>query len=204
MALDPDFFGPLVDLPHVAFSLAMIPPSFLHHPGPPVRLPVPRPPRAIPSSDRAERHWQALDGSAFPMSMSRAWPMHWRGPATPSSRPHPWTDAQLRWAYVVLRTPRDLNSRYGKLFDVADRGLDHTTSNAPVSKTKAATGMHTDSSDAATTLISWRCCAAAGASGGVLLADAQGISPAAAGHPELGCGPHRMAPGCGHSEPHEL
>ena len=49
---------------------------------------------------------------------------------------------------VILRQLGSLNDRYGQLFDVIDRGLDHTTSNAPISKTKAATGMHTDSSDA--------------------------------------------------------
>ena len=63
--------------------------------------------------------------------------------------PSSWTDAQLRWAYVViLRQLGQLNGRYGQLFDVVDQGVDHTTTNAPISKTKAATGMHTDSSDA--------------------------------------------------------
>jgi hypothetical protein len=65
------------------------------------------------------------------------------------SAPVDWTDDQLRWAYAsVLLQMGELNDRYGRLFDVVDRGLDHTSSNAPVSKTKAATGMHTDSSDA--------------------------------------------------------
>jgi hypothetical protein len=38
-----------------------------------------------------------------------------------------------------------LNDRYGALFDVKDRGLDYTKEAVPVSKTKASTGFHTDS-----------------------------------------------------------
>ena len=130
----------------------MIPilPSSTHPADRPVRLPVPHALRkALPSSDRAEAALaQALGGVGIPaLDVSRV-----AGALAGSTghailaAPSCWTDAQLRWAYVViLHHLGDLNGRYGKLFDVADRGLDHTTSNAPVSKTKAAAGMHTDS-----------------------------------------------------------
>ena len=118
-----------------------------------VRLPVPHAlRRALPLSHEAESALSALlaggpvphfDVTRISEVLSEAsGHVVLRAPAC-------WTDAQLRWVYVViLRQLGSLNDRYGQLFDVIDRGLDHTTSNAPISKTKAATGMHTDSSDA--------------------------------------------------------
>ena len=57
------------------------------------------------------------------------------------------TDNDLRTVYsVVSRSIGNLNQRYGEFFDVKDRGLDHTQSAIPVSKTRACSGFHTDSS----------------------------------------------------------
>jgi hypothetical protein len=56
------------------------------------------------------------------------------------------SDAQLRAGYALIsRSLGALNDRYGYLFDVKDYGLDHTKQAVPVSKTRAATGFHTDS-----------------------------------------------------------
>jgi hypothetical protein len=56
------------------------------------------------------------------------------------------SDAQLRAGYaLVSRSLGALNNRYGYLFDVKDYGLDYTKQAVPVSKTKASTGFHTDS-----------------------------------------------------------
>lgn len=118
-----------------------------------IRVPVPHALRvALPDADKADAALQSvLDGGEVVRfdvaSLAEQLASH-SGHAVLGAPPH-WTDAQLRWAYaVLLRQLGTLNDRYGKLFDVVDRGLDHTSSNAPVSKTKAATGMHTDSSDA--------------------------------------------------------
>ncbi len=119
-----------------------------------LRLPVPRALRlALPSSDHAEAALAALlDGGEVPsidVGRIAAQVASVHGHAVLGAPPS-WTDAQLRWAYVVLlRQLGRLNGRYGQLFDVVDQGLNHKKSNAPISKTKAATGMHTDSSDAA-------------------------------------------------------
>ncbi|MDA8967700.1 TauD/TfdA family dioxygenase [bacterium] len=48
----------------------------------------------------------------------------------------------------ISRSLGQLNTRYGEFFDVMDRGLDHTKQTVPVSKTRASTGFHTDSSAA--------------------------------------------------------
>ena len=56
------------------------------------------------------------------------------------------SDEQLRAGYfLVSRSLGTLNDRYGYLFDVKDRGLDYTKEAVPVSKTRASTGFHTDS-----------------------------------------------------------
>lgn len=56
------------------------------------------------------------------------------------------SDEQLRAGYfLVSRSLGTLNNRYGYLFDVKDRGLDYTKEAVPVSKTRASTGFHTDS-----------------------------------------------------------
>ena len=103
--------------------------------------------------------------------------------------PSSWTDAQLRWAYVViLRQLGQLNGRYGQLFDVVDQGVDHTTTNAPISKTKAATGMHTDSSDARYNpdLVALLCLQQGSLGGQSLLANAVDLlARLRAVHPEL-------------------
>jgi hypothetical protein len=55
-------------------------------------------------------------------------------------------DEQLRAGYYLLsRSLGRLDRRYGYLFDVKDRGLDYTKEAVPVSKTRASTGYHTDS-----------------------------------------------------------
>jgi alpha-ketoglutarate-dependent taurine dioxygenase len=56
------------------------------------------------------------------------------------------SDEQLRAGYLLLsRSFGALNDRYGYLFDVKDQGLDYTKQAVPVSKTRASTGFHTDS-----------------------------------------------------------
>jgi alpha-ketoglutarate-dependent taurine dioxygenase len=55
-------------------------------------------------------------------------------------------DETLRLLYALLcRSIGGLNNRYGYFFDVIDQGLDYTKAAVPVSKTKASTGFHTDS-----------------------------------------------------------
>ena len=117
------------------------------------RLPIPHGLRtALPAKDQAEAALSALlaGGEVPRLKVSRFNAQLASAPAhVVLGAPASWTDAQLRWAYVVLlRQFGTMNDRYGKLFEVVDQGVDHTTTNAPVSKTKAATGMHTDSSDA--------------------------------------------------------
>jgi hypothetical protein len=57
-----------------------------------------------------------------------------------------YSDAELRVLYaMVSRLLGYLNNRYSYFFDVQDRGLDYTKEAIPVSKTKAETGYHTDS-----------------------------------------------------------
>lgn len=56
------------------------------------------------------------------------------------------SDDELRGLYAFIsRTIGRLNQRYGYFFDVVDQGLDYTKKAIPVSKTKASTGYHTDS-----------------------------------------------------------
>jgi alpha-ketoglutarate-dependent taurine dioxygenase len=56
------------------------------------------------------------------------------------------SDQELRLIYALCcRSFGRLNDRYGYFFDVIDQGLDYTKEAVPVSKTKAATGYHTDS-----------------------------------------------------------
>ncbi len=60
--------------------------------------------------------------------------------------PNTLSDLQLRAIYLlVARGLGKLNDRYGVMFDVKDRGFDHTKHAIPVSKTRASTGFHTDS-----------------------------------------------------------
>ena len=57
-----------------------------------------------------------------------------------------YSDDQLRLLYAIIsRSLGYLNNRYSYFFDVQDRGLDYTKEAIPVSKTKAETGYHTDS-----------------------------------------------------------
>lgn len=57
------------------------------------------------------------------------------------------SDEELRLLYRFLaQSIGDLNQRYGAFFDVKDYGLDHTRSAIPISKTRACSGFHTDSS----------------------------------------------------------
>lgn len=57
------------------------------------------------------------------------------------------TDQELRLVYAIIaQSIGPLNHRYGEFFDVKDHGLDHTKSPVPISKTRACSGFHTDSS----------------------------------------------------------
>jgi len=57
-----------------------------------------------------------------------------------------YNDSELRYLYAITsRALGWLNNRYTYFFDVLDRGLDYTKEAIPVSKTKAETGFHTDS-----------------------------------------------------------
>jgi len=57
-----------------------------------------------------------------------------------------YSDGELRMLYAMIsRSLGYLNNRYTYFFDVQDRGLDYTKEAIPVSKTKAETGYHTDS-----------------------------------------------------------
>ncbi len=59
------------------------------------------------------------------------------------------SDAELRLFYLILGLEMgELSERYGRLYDVKDRGLDHTKQSIPVSQTKASTSFHTDSTAA--------------------------------------------------------
>ena len=55
-------------------------------------------------------------------------------------------DVQLKSLYYfITKGFGELNNRYGELFEVKDRKLEYTKEAIPVSKTKASTGFHTDS-----------------------------------------------------------
>jgi len=158
-----------------------------------VRLPIPHALRAaLPHADQAEAALaDVLDGGEvvrFDVRRLADQLASHDGHAVLGAPAH-WTDGQLRWAYaVLLRQLGSLNNRYGKLFDVVDRGLDHTSSNAPVSKTKAATGMHTDSSDARYNpdLVSLLCLQPGSVGGQSLLANAHDLlHRLRKAHPEL-------------------
>ena len=57
-----------------------------------------------------------------------------------------YSDNELRQLYAMTsRALGWINNRYTYFFDVMDRGLDYTKEAIPVSKTKAETGYHTDS-----------------------------------------------------------
>jgi alpha-ketoglutarate-dependent taurine dioxygenase len=57
-----------------------------------------------------------------------------------------YQDDDLRQLYALFgRSIGQINDRYGYFFDVIDQGLDYTKAAIPVSKTKASTGYHTDS-----------------------------------------------------------
>ena len=121
--------------------------------GRPVRIPVPHSLRkAIPSSDLAEAALaNAIQGVGIPCldltRLSRVL-MGCEGHAVLAA-PRCWTDAQLRWAYVVLlHHLGEINGHYGKLFDLQERGVDETPLGSLVSGAKARTAMRTDSSDA--------------------------------------------------------
>ena len=121
--------------------------------GRPVRIPVPHSLRkAIPSSDLAEAALaNAIQGVGIPrLDLTRLAGvlMGCEGHAVLAA-PRSWTDAQLRWAFIVLlHHLGEINGRYGKLFDVQERGVDEKPFCATVSGAKAGTTMRTDSSDA--------------------------------------------------------
>ena len=57
-----------------------------------------------------------------------------------------YSESELRRLYAMTsRALGWINNRYTYFFDVMDRGLDYTKEAIPVSKTKAETGYHTDS-----------------------------------------------------------
>lgn len=56
------------------------------------------------------------------------------------------SETQLRILYMFIgKGLGKLNTSYGNLFDVVDQGMDHKKEAIPVSKTKAETSFHTDS-----------------------------------------------------------
>jgi len=56
------------------------------------------------------------------------------------------TEKQLRLLYMFIgKGIGNLNTSYGNLFDVVDQGMDHKKTAIPVSKTRAETSFHTDS-----------------------------------------------------------
>jgi hypothetical protein len=56
------------------------------------------------------------------------------------------TEKQLRLLYMFIgKGIGNLNTSYGNLFDVVDQGMDHKKKAIPVSKTRAETSFHTDS-----------------------------------------------------------
>ena len=60
-------------------------------------------------------------------------------------------EAQLRRLFLAIgRTIGEPDTTYGELYDVTDTGVSHTERAIPVSQTRAATSMHTDSSQRAT------------------------------------------------------
>lgn len=147
--------------------------------GRPVRIPVPHSLRkAIPSSELAEAALaNAIHGVDIPrLDLTRLCGvlMGCEGHAVLAA-PRCWTDAQLRWAYIVLlHHLGEINGRYGKLFDVQDRGVDDQTLCAPVSEAKAGTGMRTDSRDAQYNpdLVAFLCLQPGLSGGRVMLANA--------------------------------
>ncbi len=87
-----------------------------------------------------------------------------------------YTNQELRCVYAAIaRSLGSLNHRYGEFFDVKDRGLDHTKDAVPVSKTRASTGFHTDSSAAnyCPDVVGLLCLQPAHSGGESLLADAE-------------------------------
>jgi len=87
-----------------------------------------------------------------------------------------YTNQELRCVYAAIaRSLGSLNHRYGEFFDVKDRGLDHTKEAVPVSKTRASTGFHTDSSAAnyCPDVVGLLCLQPAHSGGESLLADAE-------------------------------
>lgn len=86
-----------------------------------------------------------------------------------------FSNDELREIYANLtRSMGSLNDRYGEFFEVKDRGLDHKKEAIPVSKTRASTGFHTDSSAAnyCPTIVGLLCLQPALSGGESLLADA--------------------------------
>lgn len=87
-----------------------------------------------------------------------------------------YTNQELRCVYAAIaRSLGSLNHRYGEFFDVKDRGLDHTKESVPVSKTRASTGFHTDSSaaDYCPDVVGLLCLQQAHSGGESLLADGE-------------------------------
>ena len=109
---------------------------------------------ALLASNEQLEQWLSHPNQANPASLKPidAHALQWLGQlnASPgalriktSSHYH---DDQLRLLYaMVSRSLGWLNNRYTYFFDVMDRGLDYTKEAIPVSKTKAETGYHTDS-----------------------------------------------------------
>lgn len=147
--------------------------------GRPVRIPVPHSLRkAIPSSDLAEAALaNAIHGAGIPrLDLTRLSGvlMGCEGHAILAA-PRCWTDAQLRWAYVVLlHHLGEINGRYGKLFDVQERDVDDTSLCAPLSGAKSGTEMRTDSTDARYNpdLLAFLCLQPGKSGGRVMLANA--------------------------------
>ena len=96
-----------------------------------------------------------------------------------------YTNDELRRVYAAIaRSLGSLNHRYGEFFDVKDRGLDHKTHAVPVSKTRASTGFHTDSSavNYCPAAVGLLCLQPAHSGGESLLADAEALHDSLAAH----------------------
>ena len=85
---------------------------------------------------------------------------------------------------AIPRSLGSLNHRYGEFFDVKDRGLDPKTQAVPVSKTRASTGFHIDSSavNYCPAAVGLPCLQRAHSGGESLLADAEALHDSLAAH----------------------
>lgn len=124
------------------------------------------------------------------------------------------TEAELRRLYLAIgRAIGQPDTTYGELYDVTDTGASHLESAIPVSQTRAATTMHTDSSQRQThpRWVALACVRQAPFGGGSRLASAVAVHDHLAAHePEVLRRLHRsfhrdlVTPGGGRERPQRL